>query len=157
PEQRLPEKAAADSRHDLIVFRGRRRFARDFPQDAAAERIAQRFPETKPRGAGESVVHRSLVGMAELVDGEAIAVDDPWAAQVALDRREARIEIAAAEYGSIGEIQERVEAHDLERRNQITLVSTPGLDRRVRCGRWRRRSAGGGLLLGAPQCGQVRL
>ena len=44
-EEGFAEETSADAGRDLIVLRGRRRLSGDLPQDAADERIAQRFPK----------------------------------------------------------------------------------------------------------------
>src|SRR6202007_933123 len=103
----------ADAGRDLVVARRRRRLARDLPERAPQEGVAEPFPEIEPRGAREAVVHRSLVGMPELVHGERIAIDHPARAQVAADGVDVGIEIAAAEIAAVELVQEEIEADDL--------------------------------------------
>ena len=64
--------------------------------------------------AGETVVHRALVGMEELVRLERIVVDHPAAAQVALDRRQVHVVVVASTGELVEAVQQEVEADDLE-------------------------------------------
>src|SRR6185295_567599 len=122
PEQRLAEEAATDAAVDLVVARGRRGLASDFPEQAAGERVAGRFPVAQARRAREAVVHRSLIRVAELVDVVRVGVGDPAALEVALDRRQAGVVIVALEGAPVELVQQQVEADDLERRDAVALA-----------------------------------
>jgi len=121
PEQRFAEERSGDPARDLIVPGRRRRLARDLPERAARKSVCGRFPEIEARGARETVVHRPLIRMPELVDRERIVVDDPAVMQIASDRREVRVVILAGGV-PVGQIQQDVETEDLERRKKVTLA-----------------------------------
>src|SRR6266540_34438 len=121
PEQRFAEEGSGDAARDLIVAGRRRRLTRDLPERAARKSVCRRFPEIEARGARESVIHRSLIRMPELVGRERIVVDDPAVMQIAADRREVRVVILASGV-PVGQIQQDVETDDLERRKKVTLA-----------------------------------
>src|SRR5439155_6774818 len=85
----------------------------------ADECVSQRLPVVEARGSCESVIHRPLVGMSELVGLEWIAVHDPAAVQVASDRREVTV-VVAVEW-PVDEVYEDIEADDLERGDEIAF------------------------------------
>ena len=99
------------------------------------------MPVVQTGGAGEAVIHRSLIWVSELVDRELVTVLAPAAVQIAFDGREIDVVIAAAEVGAVEQIEQNIEADDLQCRNKIALFCSPLRRRRkidVRRGRQRR-------------------
>jgi hypothetical protein len=94
----------------------------DFPHGAREEREPQSLPVVQARRAREVVVHRALVRMPQLVHEERIAIGDPARSQVAPDRVDVRIEIAATVVVPVELVQQHVERDDLERRDDVALV-----------------------------------
>src|SRR5690349_21698100 len=89
-EQRFAEQAAAKAARDLVVDGRRGLLARVLPQGASQKRVARRSPVVLSGRAREAVIHRALIRVQELVDGERIGVDDPFAVEILPDRREVR-------------------------------------------------------------------
>ena len=85
-KERLAQKRARDAAGNLIVARGRRGFAGDFPERAAGKRIGHRRPIAEAVRPRDPVIHRPLIGMQKLIDLEWIVVDHPGAAKIAADR-----------------------------------------------------------------------
>ena len=121
PEQRLAEKRAADSRVDLVVLRRQRRLAEDLPKRAAGERVAQGFPVIETGRSREAVIHRSLVRMSQLIGRERIAILVPSTVQIAPDRRQVAL-VVVADVIAVVQVEENVEADDLERRKDIVHI-----------------------------------
>src|SRR5690242_13370163 len=121
-EQDLAQKCAADARVDLVVARRWRSLAGDLPEGTARERVTEAFPESETRRSRERVVHRSLVGVTELIDVERVGVDDPAAVQVVADRVQVACEIIT-EHVPVILIQKEVEADDLECGNRVAFAA----------------------------------
>jgi hypothetical protein len=69
-KERLAEKRARDPAGNLIIASRPRRFSGDFPERAPGKRISHRRPITQPVRPRDSVIHRALVGVKELIDLE---------------------------------------------------------------------------------------
>ena len=124
-KERLAQKRARDAAGNLIVARGRRGFAGDFPERAPGKRIGHRRPVAQAVRPGDPVIHRPLVGMPELIDLERIVVDDPGAAQIAADRGRRHLEVGGIEQQAPSEIHGRVHRHDLDHRKNVAFVDPP--------------------------------
>ena len=122
-KERLAQKRARDAAGNLIVARGRRGFAGDFPERAPGKRIGHRRPVAQAVRPGDPVIHRPLVGMPELIDLERIVVDDPGAAQIAADRGRRHLEVAGSISRRPAEIHGRVHRHDLDHRKNVAFVA----------------------------------
>ena len=122
-KERLAQKRARDAAGNLIVARGRRGFAGDFPERAPGKRIGHRRPVAQAVRPGDAVIHRPLVGMPELIDLERIVVDDPGAAQIAADRGRRHLEVGGIEQQAPSEIHGRVHRHDLDHRKNVAFVA----------------------------------
>src|SRR6185503_18885330 len=117
--------AARDAAGDLVVLGGSRIFAGNLPRRAGGKRIAERLPVAQSGRAREAVVHRALVGVAELVGPERIVVGAPAAAQVLPDRGRADGVIAAAAAAAeipVVPVEQDVEADNFQGRNVVALA-----------------------------------
>ncbi len=85
------------------------------------------------------MVHRSLIRMPELINRELVTVLVPAAVQIAFNGREIDIVIAAAEVGAVEQIEQNIEADDLQRRDQIAFFCSPLRRREIDVRRGRRR------------------
>ena len=81
-EQRLTQEQPANLARDLIIDGRKGTFAGFLPQQAPAQRIGRRFPETEACRTREALVDGALIGVQELVGGELVVVHDPFMAQV---------------------------------------------------------------------------
>ena len=101
---------------------GGTRFARDLPEQAAAEGIPKGFPVVEAGRAREPEVNGSLIRMHELVHGERIGVDNPLVAQIIPDRVEGGAIHLLVNEVVVEPIEQDVEPHDFLRRNEIALA-----------------------------------
>ena len=129
PEERLAQKRARDAAGNLIVARGRRGFAGDFPERAPGKRIGHRRPVAQAVRPRDPVIHRPLIGMQELIDLEWIVVDDPGAAQIAADRGWRDLD-RGIDQQPPREIHSGVHRHDLDRRKNVAFVTCISFRRR---------------------------
>jgi hypothetical protein len=138
-KESLAEETAAYSGTDLIVFGRPRGLSGYLPERAPYEGVGQSLPIIQTGGSRESVVHRSLIGMPKLIDRELVTVNVPASVQVAFDRREIDIVIAAAVVGAVEKIQQEIEADNLQRWDKVALLYSPrrrrGSEIEVRSGR----------------------
>ena len=122
-EQRLAEKRAGDAAGNLVIARRRRGFAGDLPERTRRERVERRRPVAETVRPGDPVIHRPLVGMAELVDLERVFVDDPRTTQVTAKRARRHFILGRLEEPPTGEVQREVHRHDFDRRQQVAPVA----------------------------------
>ena len=59
-KERFAQKRSRDAAGNLIVARGRRGFAGDFPERAAGKRIGHRRPVAQAVRSRDPVIHRAL-------------------------------------------------------------------------------------------------
>ncbi len=124
-KERLAEKRSRDAAGNLIVARGRRGFAGDFPQRTAGKRVSHRRPVAEAVRPRDPVIHRTLIGMQELIDLEWVVVDHPRAAKIAADRRRRHPVGGGIDEQPSNEIDSRVHRDDLDCRNDVAFVAGP--------------------------------
>lgn len=123
PKERLAQKRARDAAGNLIIARGRRGFAGDFPERADGKRIGDRGPVAQAVRSRDPVIHRALIGMQELIDLEWIVVDHPGAAQIAADRGRRHLVVGRTDHQPSSEIHRRVHRDDLDCRKNVAFVT----------------------------------